>query len=67
MLVRSRVDLQVKQTWSNSGANGADEGDLIYGEIALLRDRLDLAVENEEVIFAYEFFDTESGNGWSRI
>ena len=62
VLVRSRVDLQVKQTWSNSGANGADEGDLIYGEIALLRDRLDLAVENEEVIFAYEFFDTESGN-----
>ena len=62
VLVRSRVDLQVKQTWSNSGANGADEGDLIYGEIALLRDRLDLAVENEEVIFAYEFFDTETGN-----
>ena len=61
VLVRSRVDLQVKQTWSNSGENGADEGDLITGEIALLRDRLDLAVENEEVIFAYEFFDTETG------
>jgi hypothetical protein len=61
VLVRSRVDLQVKQTWSNSGANGADEGDLITGEIALLRDRLDLAVENEEVIFAYEFFDDETG------
>ena len=39
----------------------SDEGDLITGEIALLRDRLDLAVENEEVIFAYEFFDTETG------
>ena len=61
VLVRSRVDLQVKQTWSNSGANGADEGDLITGQIALLRDRLDLAVENEEVIFAYEFFDDETG------
>jgi len=61
VLVRSRVDLQVKETWSNSGANGADEGDLIFGEIALLRDRLDLAVENEEVIFAYEFFNDETG------
>ena len=61
VLVRSRVDLQVKQTWSNSGANGAPEGKLIVGQIALLRDRLDLAVENEEVIFAYEFFDDETG------
>ena len=61
VLVRSRVDLQVKQTWSNSGANGAPEGKLITGQIALLRDRLDLAVENEEVIFAYEFFDDETG------
>jgi hypothetical protein len=61
VLVRSRVDLQVKQTWSNSGANGADEGDLVFGEIALLRDRLDLAVENEEVIFSYEFFNDETG------
>ena len=63
VLVRSRVDLQVKQTWSNSGANGADEGDLIFGEIALLRDRLDLAVENEEVIFAYEFFGDTDEDG----
>ena len=61
VLVRSRVDLQVKQTWSNTGANGADEGDLVTGQIALLRDRLDLAVENEEVIFAYEFFNDETG------
>ena len=53
ILVRSRIDLQVKQTWSNSGANGVDEGQPVYGEIALLRDRLDLAVENEEVIFSY--------------
>lgn len=61
VLVRSRVDLQVKQTWSNSGANGVDEGQPVYGEIALLRDRLDLAVENEEVIFSYQYFDDATG------
>ena len=33
-----------------------DTDTLIVGQIALLRDRLDLAVENEEVIFAYEFY-----------
>jgi len=48
----------VKQTWSNPGV---DEGTIIVGEIALLRDRLDLAVENEEVIFAYQYFDDTTG------
>jgi hypothetical protein len=62
VLVRSRVDLQVKETWSNSGSNGISEGELVYGEIALLRDRLDLAVENEEVIFAYEYYDDLTGS-----
>lgn len=61
VLVRSRVDLQVKQTWSATGANGVDEGTLVTGEVALLRDRLDLAVENEEVIFAYQYFDDATG------
>ena len=61
LLVRSRVDLQVKQTWSRSGENGADEGEIITGEIALLRDRLDLAVENEEIIFSYEYRDDVTG------
>jgi hypothetical protein len=61
VLVRSRVDLQVKETWAYSGANGLDEGELVSGQIALLRDRLDLAVENEEVIFSYEYFDATLG------
>jgi hypothetical protein len=61
VLVRSRVDLQVKETWSNTGVNGVPEGTPIFGEIALLRDRLDLAVENEEVIFSYEYFDDTTG------
>ena len=30
------------------------------GEVALLRNRLDLAVENEEVIFAYQYFDSNT-------
>ena len=63
VLVRSRVDLQVKETWSHSGANGLDTGMLVYGEIALLRDRLDLAVENEEIIFAYEYYADIDGDG----
>jgi len=63
VLVRSRVDLQVKQTWSYSGNNGLDEGQIVFGQIALLRDRLDLAVENEEVIFAYEYYADPDGDG----
>ena len=59
ILVRSRVDIQVQQTWSYRGDNGLFEGDTVYGEIALLRDRLDLAVENEEVFFRREFFSNE--------
>ena len=61
VLVRSRVDLQVKQTWSHTGDNGKDRGDLVEGEVALLRDRIDLAVENEEVIFSYEYWN---GTAW---
>jgi len=60
ILVRSRVDLQVKQTWSYIGDNGLFEGDIVFGEVALLRDRLDLAVENEEVIFLRQYFDNGS-------
>jgi type II secretory pathway pseudopilin PulG len=63
VLVRSRVDLQVKQTWSNSGVNGIDTGEMVQGEVALLRDRIDMAIENEEIIFAYEYFD-DSTNQW---
>tara|TARA_B110000444_G_scaffold259534_1_gene303563 strand:+ start:1329 stop:9257 length:7929 start_codon:yes stop_codon:yes gene_type:complete len=60
ILVRSRVDLQVKQTWSYIGDNGLYEGDNVVGEVALLRDRLDLAVENEEVIFLRQYFNNGS-------
>jgi len=59
ILVRSRVDLQVKQTWSFIGDNGLFEGDPVIGEVALLRDRLDLAVENEEIIFLRQYFSAD--------
>ena len=60
VLVRSRVDLQVKTSWSAVNNNGLDTNDPVIGEVALLRDRLDLAVENEEVYFIREYWDTEA-------
>ena len=59
ILVRSRVDLQVKQTWSHLAGNGLDNGEPVIGSIALLRDRLDLAVENEEVWFVRQYWSAE--------
>ena len=63
ILVRSRVDLQVKQTWSHLAGNGLDNDEAVIGSIALLRDRLDLAVENEEVWFVRQYWSAEN-NEW---
>ncbi|HIF46242.1 MAG TPA: DUF4129 domain-containing protein [Candidatus Poseidoniales archaeon] len=63
VLVRSRVDLQVKTTWSHSGENGLDIDQDVIGEIALLRDRLDLAVESEEIWFVRQYWDRDA-NEW---
>ena len=60
VLVRSRVDLQVKTSWSYVNNNGLDTNDNVHGEIALLRDRLDLAVENEEIFFIREYWDPDT-------
>jgi hypothetical protein len=60
VLVRSKVDLQVKTTWSFVNNNGLDTDDNVNGEIALLRDRLDLAVENEEIYFVREYWDSDN-------
>jgi hypothetical protein len=60
ILVRSRVDLQVKQTWSHLAGNGLDNDEPVIGSIALLRDRLDLAVENEEVWFVRQYWFEET-------
>ncbi|CAI8166308.1 MAG: Uncharacterised protein [Methanobacteriota archaeon] len=63
VLVRSRVDLQVKTTWSHVNNNGLDTGEDVFGEVSLLRDRLDLAVENEEIWFVRQYWDSDS-NEW---
>ena len=60
VLVRSRVDLQVKTSWSYVNNNGLDTNDNVFGEIALLRDRLDLAVENEEIFFVREYWNSDA-------
>jgi hypothetical protein len=56
ILVRSRVNIQVLQSWSFVDENGVLEGDLVVGEVALLRDRLDLAIENEKVSFLRQYY-----------
>ncbi len=63
VLVRSKVDLQVKTSWSNINKDGLDTGDEVFGEVALLRDRLDLAVENEQILFVREYWD-DSTQSW---
>jgi hypothetical protein len=63
ILVRSRIDLQVKQTWSHLAGNGLDNGEAVIGSVALLRDRLDLAVENEEVWFVRQYW-SEADAQW---
>ncbi len=62
VLVRSRVDLQVLESWSRVGDNGADTNEIIEGRVALLRDRLNIAVENEEVVFAMQYWSND--NEW---
>tara|TARA_B100001113_G_scaffold314130_1_gene279545 strand:+ start:5291 stop:7294 length:2004 start_codon:yes stop_codon:yes gene_type:complete len=55
VLVRSRVEFQVLTNWYYGGEAGIPEGQLVVGEVALLRDRLDLAIENEEVQFIRQY------------
>lgn len=55
VLVRSRVDLQVETNWYYGGDSGVPEGTVIIGEVALLRDRLDIAIENEEIQFIRQY------------
>ena len=56
ILVRSNVQLQIRETWSYRGDNGLSEGDIVSGEVSLIRKKLDLAVENEEIIFKRQYF-----------
>jgi hypothetical protein len=55
VLVRSRVDMRVETTWYRGGDDGVPEGTPIVGEVALLRDRIDVAIENEEIQFIRQY------------
>ena len=59
VLVRSRVDILLKDHWSNP--DGYQEGEYINGSVAILRDRLDLSVESQTVIFTYQYWNAEEG------
>ena len=56
VLVRNRVDIRVSQSWSYVDENGLSGGELVIGEVVLLRDRLDLAIENEKVSFQCQYY-----------
>ncbi|MGB2037396.1 MAG: DUF4129 domain-containing protein [Candidatus Poseidoniaceae archaeon] len=57
VLVRSRVDMQVETTWYRGGEAGVPENTPIIGEVALLRDRIDVSIENEEIQFIRQYRD----------
>ncbi|MEC7686052.1 MAG: DUF4129 domain-containing protein, partial [Candidatus Thermoplasmatota archaeon] len=59
VLVRSRVDILLKDHWSNSA--GYQPGDEITGAVTILRDRLDLSVEGQTVVFTFQYWN---GSGW---
>ena len=61
VLVRSRVELQVETNWYYGDEAGVPEGTLIIGEVALLRDRLDIAIENEEIQFIRQYRNDTTG------
>ena len=57
VLVRSRVKFEIKTSWERVGQNGLDTNDPVIGEVVLVRDRLDLAVENQEIFFVREYWN----------
>ena len=59
VLVRSKVDILLKEHWYNP--SGFQVGDPIAGEVAILRDRLDLTVEGQRVEFIRQYWN---GSGW---
>lgn len=63
VLTRSRTDLQVKQNWRATGNNSVTDADIVTGEVVLLRDRLDLAVEGENIGFQFSY--TTDGTNWT--
>ena len=62
ILVQSRVDIQVVKSWSHFGENAQYEDSQITGELILMRDRIDLAIENEEVIFSRQYISPNNSD-----
>jgi len=74
VLVRSRTELMLKQRWGYFDADNVDvdgdglhdsveeygirDGEEVNGEVILLRDRLDLAVVNESILFKFHYYST---------
>ncbi len=63
VLVRSRVDIQIDETWSYLDEDGIPTDTPVFGSVALQRNRLDFPIENEEVWFVREYWDNEL-NEW---
>ena len=63
VLTRSRTDLQLRQNWNAVGENSVIHGDTVLGEVVLLRDRLDLAVEGENIGFQFSY--STDGMNWT--
>ncbi len=63
VLVKSRVSMYPKEIWSGGSDGGYSEGEVIMGQVALLRDRTGLAVETQDVLFIREYWNAAS-NEW---
>jgi len=59
VLVRSRVDIILQDTWSRNGGYQPDEW--VNGTVQITRDRLDVPVSGEQVIFVREYWN---GSAW---
>ncbi|MGY8745574.1 MAG: hypothetical protein ACKVG2_03385 [Candidatus Poseidoniales archaeon] len=78
VLIRSRTDLIVKEIWGYFDADNVDsdgdgsydsveeygllEDDIVTGEVVLLRDRLALAVVDEDIVFNFYYYSRSHGN-----
>ena len=58
VLVRSRVDILLKDHWSDPDGYLIDEW--INGSVAILRDRIDLAVSDQSVEFTLQYWKAET-------
>ena len=63
VFVRSKTDLQVKESWRLIGENSVNHGEVVTGEVLLMRERLALSIENETIRF--QFYYTSDGMNWT--